>query len=323
MPDEIDDQSTPPDVPPGEPSLETNDSNVDRPAQAAKEKTGVTATAPVSQPTPPPASFTSEQIRDLGAAFAAGLTNNLKPQTQDTPAPTASLPSGPTPAELQAQIDQIEQQIDLAVEESKPIRELQRQRDQIRDRKFELEHVAPLRIQGANSINSLVLANLRRDDPYFRKYEREVMGLLGPIIQSGQALTEESAREAMNLVRGRHQDEIFNDMRNEQTRKEKLEQTAPTPGAITGRRQTVQPRTPDTIRERFGVNAEEAMSSKRAKGYNEDLFARRLGFRDKADWFAKDDAMSSPEFNIGLDSVWDKRNNRWVNPDELNEFYGG
>lgn len=316
MPDDIDNVETPPDTPPGDPSLDADSPEPSVP----KEKAGATPQAPAA-PQPAPL-FTSDQIRDLADGISRGITSGFKPADQPQRYEAAP-PAGPTVNDLQGQIQQLDEQIDLAVQEGKPIVALQRQRDNLRDQKFEVERLVPLRVQGANSINSLTLENVRRDDPYFAKYEREIMALLGPSMQQGQALTVEIVREALSLVKGRHINEILNDQREEETRKSKLESQAPLPSSTTGRRQIAAAKTADTIRDRFGLTGEEAFNAKRNKGYTEDTFARRLGFKDKADWFARDDEMSSRDFNIGLDSVWDRKTQQWVTPDKLNEFYGG
>jgi hypothetical protein len=317
-PDEVENLETPPDNPPGDPSLESQASE-SQSLSGPKEPAGST---PATSATPPPPLFTPDQIRDLANGISQGITQGFKPT--ESPKYEATPPTGPTPAELQTQIQQLDEQIDLAVQEGKPIVALQRQRDHLRDQKFEVERLVPLRVQGANSINSLTIDAVRRDDPYFARYEKEIMDLLGTSMRQGQALTVEIVREALSLIKGRHINEILNDDRAEATRKSKLEAQAPLPSSTTGRqRAAVKAATPDTIKERFGVTGDEAFNVKRGKGYTEDTFARRMGFKDKADWFARDDEMSSPNFNIGLDSVWDKKTQRWVTPDELNEFYGG
>lgn len=320
MPDDIENVDSPPETPPGDPSLESESVESASPS-APKERAG--ASSPATPATPPPPVFTPDQIRDLASGISQGITQGFKPAEQ-TQRYEAAPPAGPSVADLQSQIQTLDEQIDLAVQEGKPIVALQRQRDSLRDQKFEVERLVPLRVQGANSINSLTIDAVRRDDPYFVKYEKEIMALLGPSMQQGQALTVEIVREALSLIKGRHINEILNDDRAEATRKSKLESQAPLPSATTGRsRQTAQPKTPDTIKDRFGAPGDEAFNVKRGKGYTEDTFARRLGYKDKADWFARDDEMSSPNFNLGLDSVWDKKTQRWVTPDELNEFYGG
>jgi hypothetical protein len=322
MPDEIDDVETPPDNPPGEPPLESAPDTAAPTVALPKEKPGASSPAPASQAPAPQPIFTSEQIRDLASGISQGITQGFKPAAEPA---AASLPAGPSAAELQSKIDELDAQIDLAAEEGKPAetrRALMRQRDTLSFQKFELEHVAPLRTAGANSINSLVLDKMRAD-PYFVKYEKEIMALLGPAIQAGQALTVEIAHNALKYVKGNHIDEIIADNREAEIRAQKLAQTAPLPGATNGRRATAQaPQRPQTIKEYFGEGADLAMNYKRQKGVDDNQFARRLGFQDKAQWIATDQTMSQPDFNIGLDSVWDKANQRWVPPDQLNEFYG-
>jgi len=315
MPDEIDLEQPPEDAPEA-PELDNPEST---PAAGTQEGAAPAKPAPTPQPQPIVASFSREQIGDLAASISAGIVNGFKPAE---PTPAASLPTGPTGSEIDAKIQEIDDQIDTAQQEGKGIAALLRARDALRDQKFENERVAPLRVQGANSINTLTIDAIERTDPYLTKYKKEVMALLGPAIQQGQVLNLEIVSNALKFVKANHLDEIFEDRQQETARKAKLATAAPMPGATNGRVRAAAPRTPATIKERFGVPADEAFKHKRAK-YDEDTFARRLGFKDKADWFARDDEMSSPDFNIGLDSVWDARNNRWVLPNELNKFYGG
>ena len=319
MPDEIDDINTPPENPPDEPPLES-DVSLERGAPPPTEKPAVVSPAPASLP--PQTVFTQDQIRDLAAGISAGITQGFKPA--EAP-PVAAPPSGPSIADLQSKIDELDAQIDIAAEEGKPAevrRGLMRERDRLRDQKFETEHVAPLRTAGANSINSLVLDKMR-SDPYFIKYEKEIMAILAPALQAGQALTVEIAQNALKYVKGGHIDEILADQREAEIRQRKLEQTSPLPTSTTGRRTVAASQRPQTVRERFGPDAEETLNYKRQKGMDDDQFARRMGFRDRADWFARDDEMSRPDFTTGLDSVWDKKSGRFVPVDQLNEFYGG
>lgn len=302
MPDDV---IQPPDTPPGEPTA----SSEPVASSPAPEK----AAAPI---------FTAEQISQLGAAMAKGIVSAVPPPPAPVEAPPVAIaPPGPSSAELQVNIDQLDAQIDQAVQEGKPIRMLVSQRDQLRDQKFDLERVQPLRLAGANAINELNLDRVRTQDKYFRRYEKEIMTILRPLITNGQALTKEMVDQAVIHVKGRHAEEVADMILEERTRQARLGEEPPMPGSTNGRSRAQQPRTPDTIRERFGIGGEEAFRAKLNKGYTEDSFARRLGHKDKADWFAKDDEMSSPDFNIGLDSYWDSREKRWIRPDELNEFF--
>lgn len=304
---------SPPDDPPGEP---------DDPVEPSPAEPAEPTEKPPS-PTPPPASptitFGADAISALTNGIVNGLRDGLNPKTE--PNYAATPPTGPNSAELDNQIRELGEQIDLAVQEAKPIGALISKRDSLRDQKFELERVAPIRTQGANSINALTIDGARKSDKYFVKYEKEIMGLLGPAMQQGQLLTPEIVSNAVSYVKGKHFDEIYADEREAETRKTKLATAAPLPGATNGRARAAGPRPAETVRERFGVNAEEAFSSKRAKGYTEDSYAQRLGYKNKQDWFAQDEAMSKSNGLVPLDSVWDRRNNKWISPDEVNEFY--
>lgn len=305
---------SPPDEPPGAPDDSPEQDEPDTPAPS-EPKTPPTEKPPSS----PTITFGADAIRDLANGIVTGLKDGLSPKTQ--PSYTATPPAGPTVAELDSKIKELSDQIDLAVQEAKPIGALISQRDQLRDKKFELEHVVPVRTQGANSINALTIDSARKSDKYFVKYEREIMDLLGPAMQQGQLLTPEIVENAVSYIKGKHFQEIYADEREAETRRAKLGTAAPLPGATNGRARTASPKPPETIRERFGANAEEAFSSKRAKGYTEDSFAQRLGFQNKADWFAQDEAASKSNGQVPLDSVWDRRNKKWISPDEINEFY--
>jgi hypothetical protein len=276
-----DDPTVIPETPPGEPEVTTE----------TTEKVETKSDAPV---------FTAEQTSKMVGDAVEGAFNKVFPKK---PADTISdAPTGPSPAELQAQIDQLDAKIDLAVQEGQPVRELNKQRDQLRDQKFDIERVQPLRSQGSNGINELVLDNLRMKDPLFDKYEDEFRALVGPSIKQGQVLTLKIAQEALALIKGRHMDEILASDREAEVRKKKNDTDANLPGVTSGRRIATEPKSPDTIKERFGDRADEAFRSKANKGMDADAFARRLGYKDKADWFKKDDELSKDtDGSFGLD----------------------
>jgi hypothetical protein len=275
---------TPPETPPGEPSGDTN----------------ATADASTTQPKPDAPVFTAQQTSKMVGDAVEGAFKKVFP---DKPSNTsADSPAGPTPTELQAQIDKLDNDIDLAVQEGKSVRELNRARDNLRDQKFDIERVQPLRQQGSTGINSLVLDNLRMKEPLYDKYEAEFMKLLGPSLRAGQVLTMEVVQEGFALIKGRHIKEIIADEKEAEIRKAKNTTDANLPGGTSGRRMATEPKSPDTIVERFGDKAAEAFRSKKNKGMDEDAFARRLGYQDKAAWFKKDDELSKDtDGSFGLD----------------------
>jgi len=319
MPDDELDPNQPPDEPPGAPELNPT------PEPAPARASGANPPAAATPAAPSPSSvFSDEQIGKLASGISSGLLNGLRPPAPTGPA-TYQPPPGPTPDELQARVNQLDEQIDLAVTEGKPIGALISQRDKFRDQLVDINLVRPIRQQGSIAVNRLTLANAKRDHAdLFRLYERELMQLLNPSLEQGFMLTDEIVNEACNLVAGRHQKELFQLDREAEIRQQKLAAASPQPGATSGRARSIQSQSPQTIEARFGAPAEAAMQTKRAKGIDEDQMARRLGYKNKAEWFAKDDELSRPEnAGLGLDSAWDRKNQRWVGPDELNEFYNG
>lgn len=276
-----DDIETPPETPPGSPD-----------ATETKEEVKVETKpdAPV---------FTAEQTKGMIRDAVSGAFKEVFPtKAADS---TPDLPTGPTAAELQAKIDDLDNQIDLAVQEGKPVRELNRARDALRDNKFDIERVQPLRAQGSQGINSLIISNLRDKEPYFAKYEDEFNKLIGPSLKAGQVLTMEVAQEGFRLIKGRHIDEIIAAEKEADIRKEKIKADANLPGSTGGRQMSTQPKSPDTIKERFGDRADEAFRSKLNKGMDAELFARKLGYKDKAEWFKRDDELSQNDGSFGLD----------------------
>ncbi len=275
----VEEIETPPETPPGEPGTETTEKVEVKPA---------------------PAQFTAEQTAAMVGDAVEKAYSKVFPAKQTDITPDA--PTGPSPVELQAKIDDLDNQIDLAVQEGKSVRELNRARDALRDQKFDVERVAPLRAQGSQGINSLIISNLRDKEPYFAKYEDEFNKLIGPSLKAGQVLTMEVALEGFRLIKGRHIDEIVAAEKDADIRKKKIETDANLPGGSSGRTVATAPKSPDTIRERFGDRADEAFRSKKNKGMDEDAFARRMGYANKAEWFKKDDELSKDtDGSFGLD----------------------
>ena len=282
---EDDDLTKPPQDPPGEPSGDGS-TTVDQSSDQPK---------PDGSP-----SFTPEQTSKMIGDAVEGAFKKVFPSKPSDA--SVDSPTGPTPLELEAEIDKLDNQIDLAVQEGKSVRELNKRRDQLRDQKFDIERVQPLRSQGSSGINELVINNLKLSDPLFEQYEDEFMDLIRPSMKAGQVLTLKVAQEGFALIKGRHIKEIIAAEKEAEKRQEKLKTSADLPGGTSGRQVSTQPKSPDTIRERFGGPAEEAFRAKKNKGIDEDAFARRLGYKDKAEWFKKDDELSQDVNNsFGLD----------------------
>ena len=270
---------TPPETPPGEPD-------------------GSPETPPKVETAP---TFTREQVSDLVRESVRGVMTELTPKRSD---PIADGPTGPNPAELQTRIDDLENQIDSAVQEGKSTRQLQKARDDLMLKKFDAEYVQPLRSQGSQSINDLVLNQIASDPKLgeiFTTYRQEVLDLLAPGIKQGQALRLDWVKDAVRLIGGRHLEELQDRDYERRTRQSKLDNPTPVPGSTNGRQRNASAeKQPETVREMFGDRADEAFRFKRNKGQDEDAFARRLGFADKKDWFTKDRELSNNP-TLGLD----------------------
>lgn len=272
-----------PDSPPGEPSVE-----------------------PEKKDTPAPIALTGEQLRDIvresTSSAISALTPKTPPKTLDVDAP-----SGPSPAELQTKIDSIDSEIDLAAEsgDRSKVRALTRQRDELRDQKFDIERVQPLRSQGSQAINDLVLNQIATDPELgeiFSTYREEVMNALSVGIRQGQALRLDWVKEATRMVAGRHLKEITDRDYEARTRKAKEGSPTPLPGSSNGRSLKTPDtnKLPETIREQFGDRADEAFRFKSGKGHTPDSFARVMGFKDRNEWFAKDRELTENR-TLGLD----------------------
>lgn len=267
----------PPETPPGDP------------ASPEPEK----QPAPVAAP-----SFSAADVENI----VSGVITKLQPKKPET---TYDAPVGPDPLKLQQEIDELENQMEQAVQDGKPTRALQKARDAKMLQKYDAEYVQPLRAQGSQSINDLVLNQVGADPKLgdiFKTYKDEVMAILTPGMKQGQPLRLEWVKEAINMVAGRHLDEINERVYEQRTRAAKLDNPTALPGSTNGRaRAQVQEKEPTTVREAYGDRADEAFRFKRAKGHNEDSFAQRLGFQNFKDMVAKDRELTSNP-SLGLDS---------------------
>ena len=250
------------------------------------------------------ASLSADQVTDLvGRTVSATVKELSKPiEVKHNLLPDA--PSGPSVTELNKQIDDLENQIDLAVQDNKPVKNLMRARDQLRDQVFDQERVAPLRAQGSLAVNEVVIDRIKSDPELgeiFTEYEREVMDLLTPSIKAGQVMRLDVIKDATRLIAGRHLGDIRARDKETEIRRKKNEETAPMPGGSNSRTlSALREKQPESIKEVFGERAEEAFRFKRNKGMDEDAFAKRLGFKDKKDWYKKDVELSNNP-TLGLD----------------------
>lgn len=247
-------------------------------------------------------------LADTTRMVAEGVKVAIKELTPSSPVTdSADAPTGPSPAELQQQIEDIDAKIDLAVSEGaepSAVRKLNNQRDRLRDAKFDTEHVAPLRAQGSAGINELVIRQMETDPDtgeHFREYKTEIMTLLRPAIKAGQVLRLEVVQEATNLVLGRHMKEIRERDREATIRQDKDKRGAEMPGGTNGRARANEPKGAETVKDLFGDRADEAFRMKRNKGMDENAFAQRLGYKDKAEWFQKTRDMDNGDRSCGLD----------------------
>jgi hypothetical protein len=277
MPD--DETLSPPETPPGEPD-----------GTAEPEKKVEVA------PT-----FTREQVGDLVRESVRSVVTELTPKRSE---PMADGPTGPNPAELQVKIDDIDNQIDQAASDGKPTRALLKARDDLVFKKYDAEYVQPLRQQGSQSINDLVLNQIGSDPEIgeiFTTYRDEVMTILTPGIKQGQPLRLDWVKEATRMVAGRHLREINDRDFERRTRKAKDDSPTPLPGGTNGRvRNAGADKKPETLREVYGERAEEGFRGKRNKGVTEDGFARTLGYTDFKTMRDKDAELSNNP-TLGLD----------------------
>ncbi len=273
-----DDVTKPPVDPPGDPG---KDSPVD---------------PPKDPPSPPEATFKSVDVEKI----VSNVINGLTPK----PPVVAAAPAGPDPAELRTQVSTLDTQIDQAVQEGKPIAALQRKRDELRDQIFEVEHVTPLRTEGAEAINGIVLTQMKADSELgdlFKEYETEIRGVLIKSLRPGQTIMLDWVKDATRMVAGRHLTEIRARDKDATLRQQKLDTQAPLPGASNGRTMKQgQEKLPDTIIEQFGDRAAESFRSKERKGYTIDTFARTQGFANGKAWFERDRELSADP-HLGLD----------------------
>lgn len=278
MPEE--DVTKPPDTPPGEPGTE------------ADKKPDATAA--------PAVSLTREQLTDLVRESVSSVITGLTPKTPVV----ASTPTGPDPTVLRTEVNTLDAQIDQAVQEGKPIAALQRKRDELRDQIFEAEHVTPLRTQGSEAINDVVLAQMRNDPDLgdlFKQYEPEIRETLLKGLRAGTPLRMEWVRECTNMVIGRHLPEIRQRDKDATLRASKLDTPTPVPGSTNGRTMKQgQEKLPETIREQFGDRAAEAFRFKERKGHTPESFARTLGFANREEWFKRDRELADNP-TLGLD----------------------
>jgi hypothetical protein len=218
--------------------------------------------------------------------------------------PTFDGPVGPDPVKLQAEIDEIDNQIDQAAQDGKPTRALLKARDAKVFQKYDTEYVQPLRSQGSQSINDLVLNQIASDPKLgeiFSTYKDEVMTILTPGIKQGQALRLDWVREATRMVAGRHLDEINEKVYEQRTRAAKLDSPTAMPGSTNGRaRATTQDKEPTTVREAYGDHADEAFRFKSNKGQTPDTFSRSLGFSSFKEMVTKDRELTNNP-HLGLD----------------------
>ncbi len=294
----------PPDNPPDEPIV-----------SSGGPPTAGGAAAPTSPKAEPAPSFTAEQVGQvLEQGIERAFQRVLKPQAPAV-STIADTPLGPSVGELDSQIVSLNSEIDQAVANGGNVSALLTKRDHLRDQKFEIERVAPLRMQGGQSINEVVLDSIARSDPYFTKYKDEVMALIAPAIKQGTVLRLEMVKEATNLVKGRHTDEILATDREEIVRRGKI-QPADMPGSVSGRSLSAAGAVAakESVLEIFGDRAEAAFQSKRDKGIDEEAFARRLGYKDKREWFAKTREQDAGDHSFGLDKTWDRVNGKWIDP---------
>ncbi len=273
-----DDVTKPPVDPPGDPG---NDPPVD---------------PPKDPPSPPEATFKSVDVQNI-------VRNVISELTPKAPI-VAAAPAGPDPTELRGQINTLDTQIDQAVQEGKPIAALQRKRDELRDQIFEVEHVTPLRTQGAEAINGVVLTQMKADPELgdlFKEYETEVREVLIKGLRPGQTIMLDWVKDATRMVAGRHLTEIRARDKDATLRQQKLDTQPPLPGASNGRTMKQgQEKLPETIIEQFGDRAAESFRSKERKGYTADTFARTQGFQNREEWFKRDRELADNP-TLGLD----------------------
>lgn len=188
----------------------------------------------------------------LAASIAKGVAESIKAaRAQDAPtqAPVTAAISPAAPAPLPQMVS--DDEIDAAIEagDKAKVRELrQRQRlAQDAHRRRELETtLAP----GLAAINQLSESEVKAD-PYFKKYEKEVRQLISEV-PNGQIVTAQMWREALNMVKGRHADEIAEEKYEERVRQQREAAAAPAPA---GRAPLAAPEEKEleTLTEAFGA----------------------------------------------------------------------
>lgn len=205
-----------------------------------------------------------EQLKDV-------LAERSRPDRAAGPPPPAALPPDVSDEDIDAAIDAGDKV------RANDLRRKQRLAAQARLNREVDERYAP----ALAAINQLSEASVA-SDPAFKRYEKEVRGLIAQVPQ-GTALTAEHWRSALNMVKGQHADELAEERYEERVRQQREQSAAPAPT----RAATSAPEEPEmnTLTEAFGASFKESFKKKAQAvgGRSEDEEVRTFDkwFREK------------------------------------------
>ena len=211
-------------------------------------------------------------------------------QQQPAPAQPAP-PSGPTLAEkvstIDADISKLNEQIDSAISEQRPIASLLSKRDTLSQKRLRLqiqhEDLDPIRNAGMNTINQLSNEITRGKMPHLQ--HKEILADYNALLNSlpvDQQMNPEVKQMAYNSAVGKNMTIVLASEKEKLLREQAEPNLDPPAGAgrNKGSNDTKIPKPKDIL-------GEGAMSALREKGQTVDQYYRTLGYSDFADWWEK------------------------------------